>query len=229
MSQSTKQKITPGMISSLHTYGEDMKYNIHFHTIVTNGGMFVKYNEWKHIDYLPFDLLRLKWKHLSLDIITKQIEKTPENQGILEAVRYFQYHSGFNMKVIKTNIPKKELVRYIARYIRHPPISNRRLIDYNKKGVTIACGKKKQYFVTFMVNEFIARLVQHIPLKGFKLVRHFGLYSRTKHGKVPIKKDKQESITKYFSQKNSIPCSQCGKMLELIGYFPPSLPEGPPE
>ena len=227
MSESSKQKITPGMISSLHTYGEDMKYNVHFHTIVTNGGMSAKYGEWKNIDYLPFNLMRLKWKHLSLDVITKHIEKTPNNQGILEAVRYYQYHSGFNVKVIKTNIPKKELVRYIARYIRHPPISNRRIIDYNGKGVTIVCNKKKGY-ITFTVNEFIGRLIQHIPLKGFKLIRHFGLYSRTKHGKVPIQKDKQESISKYFHSKNSIPCSQCGKMLEPIGYFPPSLPEGPP-
>jgi hypothetical protein len=229
MSQSTKQKITLGMISSLHTYGEDMKYNIHFHTIVTNGGMSAKYGEWKNIDYLPFNLLRLKWKHLSLNVITKHIKKTPENQGVLEAVRYYQYYSGFNVKVIKTNIPKKELVRYIARYIRHPPISNSRLIDYNGKGVTIVCGKQKKYFVTFTIDEFIGRLVQHIPLKGFKLVRHFGLYSRTKGGKVPIKKDKQETISKYFHSKNSVSCFQCGNIMELIAYFPSSLPEGPPE
>lgn len=228
MSASAKQKVTPGMISSLQTYGEDMKYNIHFHTIVTNGGMSAKYNAWKHVDYLPFDLLRLKWKHLALDVITKHIEKTPRNQGILEAVRYFQYHNGFNVKVIKTNIPKKELVQYIARYIRHPPISNRRIIDYNGKGVTIVCGDKKKYYVTFNVDEFIRRIVQHIPLQGFKLIRLYGLYSRTKHGKVPIEKDKQESITKYFHAKNNIPCPKCGKILELIGYFPPSLPEGPP-
>ncbi len=141
----------------------------------------------------------------------------------------FQYLGGFNVEVVKTDIPRRELIRYIARYIHHPPISNRRIIDYNGKGVTIVCGKEEKKFTTFTVDEFIGRVVQHIPLKGYKMVRHFGLYSRTKYGKVPIKRDKQESITKYFSQKNSIPCSRCGKMLELIGYFPPSLPEGPPE
>lgn len=222
------QVVTPGMISSLHTYGEDMKYNVHFHTVVTQGGMSKKHNQWLHIDYLPYELLRKKWKALCLKVVTKHVKKTLDNQYLLESLHYYQHHNGYNVKVIKADIPRKELVQYIARYIRHPPISNRRIIDYNGKGVTIVCGDKKQHYVTFTIDEFIGRLIQHIPLKGFKLVRHFGLYSRTKYGKVPVQKDKQESISKYFYPKNSIPCCHCGKMMELIAYFPPSVPEGPP-
>jgi hypothetical protein len=32
-------KITPGMTAVLHTFGEDMKFNVHFHTLITCGGI----------------------------------------------------------------------------------------------------------------------------------------------------------------------------------------------
>jgi hypothetical protein len=227
--ESSKQVILPGMIQSLHTFEEDMKYNVHFHNIVTNGGMSVKYNVWKHIDYIPYRLLHRKWKHKCLDVVTKHLPMTMENQCLLGNLRYYQYLGGFNVHVVKTDIPRKELVRYIARYIRHPPISNRRIVDYNGQEVTIVCGKKEKSYVTFTIEEFISRIVQHIPIKSYKMVRNFGLYSSKKYNKVPVKKDIQVTITKYCYSKNAIPCPQCGKILNPIEYFPPSLPEGPPQ
>lgn len=224
------QVVIPGMISSLHTFGEDMKYNVHFHTIVTQGGMSKKYNQWLHIDYLPYEILRKKWKALCLEVITKHAEKTFDNQYLLENLLYFQHHNGYNVRVIKTDIPRKELVQYIARYIRHPPISNRRIVGYDGKTVIIVCGEKKnRYYVSLSVDEFITRLTWHIPQKNYKMIRHFGLYSRPKYGKVPVEKDKQESIMNYFHSKNAAPCPKCGKINEPVEYFPPTLPIGPPD
>jgi hypothetical protein len=228
MSRSAKQPIAPGMISSLHTYGADMKYNVHFHTIVTNGGMSAKTKVWKNVDYLPYEILRIKWKIYCTQVITKHIAKTAQNQKVLEAV-YYDYRSGFNVKVIKTKIPTKELIRYIARYIRHPPISNRRIVDYNGEWVTIVCGKKNNnYYVRYSTDEFITRLLWHIPQKGFKLIRYYGIYCRTKINKPP-KTDKQETITKYTQSKLSLPCPKCGKILNPIEYFPPTIAKGPPQ
>lgn len=123
------QVVTPGMISSLHTFGEDIKYNVHFHTIVTQGGMSKKYNQWLHIDYLPFELLRKKWKALCLKVITKHVEKTFDNQYLLESLYYYQHHNGYNVKVIKTDIPRKELVQYIARYVHLPDLSDDETVE----------------------------------------------------------------------------------------------------
>ena len=229
MEQSSKHIITPGMLSSLHTYGKDMKYNVHFHTIATEGGMDNKTKLWREITYLPYFLLRLKWKLYALDIITKCAEKTIDNQILLESLHYHRYRQGFNVKVIKTKIPKKELVRYIARYIRHPAISDRRIVGYDGKNVTIVCEDKdegKKWYVTFTVDEFITRLIQHIPSKNFKMIRYYGLYSRIKNKQSFVK---QETITKYFRPKHSIRCPFCGKTLEPSEYFPPSFPTGPPK
>jgi hypothetical protein len=226
MKQSSKHFVIPGMISSLHTYGKDMKYNVHFHTIVTQGGIEQKTNLWRGISYLPYDILRIKWKCYALDVITKYIELTAENQYLLESVRYYNYKKGFNVRVIKSGIPKKELVWYIARYIRHPAVSDRRIVAYDGKTVTIVCeDKKRKWHVTYTVEEFITRLIQHIPQKNFKLIRYYGLYSRKKK----LRECKQETIIKYFHSKHAIECPDCGKILEPLEYFPPALPNGPPE
>lgn len=230
MSQSAKQNIIPGMINALHTYGKDMKVNIHFHTIVTQGGMD-KNNQWRSVTYIPYTILRVKWKIYCLKVISKHINKTGDNQILLDSLYHHEYRNGFNVRVIKTGIPKKELITYIARYIRHPAISNRRIINYDGSSVSIICGNKKDkpYAVTFTKDEFITRLVQHIPVKNFKLIRHYGLYSRRKIKKSSSVKLKQESITSYFKSQHSIECPSCGKILYPLEYFPPNFANGPPQ
>lgn len=232
MSRSAKQNVTPGMIDSLQTYGKALNYNVHFHTVVTDGGITKKANVWKPVYYIPYDIMRIKWKRYSLDIILKHVDKTQDNQILLYDIYYHRYRNGFNLRRIKARIPKKELVMYIARYVRHPAISNRRIVNYDGKTVTIVCEdeeKRIKWYPKFTVEEFITRLIQHIPKKNFKLIRYYGIYSRRKNNnKVPIKKDKQESITKYFVSKHSINCPRCDKILYPIFYFPPYSDRGPP-
>jgi len=229
MGQSSKYAITPGMLSSLHTYGKDMKYNVHFHTIVTEGGMDNKTKTWRNITYFPYFLLRVKWKLYALEVILKYAERTMDNQILLESIYYHRYRNGFNVRRIKTKIPKKELVRYIARYIRHPAISDRRIVEYDGKNVTIVCEDKEErrkMYATFTVDGFITRLIQHIPAKNFKMIRYYGLYSRTKNKSSFVK---QETITKYFRSRHAINCPSCGKILEPSEYFPAYSDRGPPK
>ena len=231
MCRSAKQEITPGMICALHTFGNDIKWNVHFHTIISEGGA-TKNGKWKPVYYLPYEILRKKWRDYSLDIIKKHVEMTEKNQMTLLSIEH-QYVNGFDIKRIKGKIPKKELVGYIARYIRHPPISNRRITDYNydNDNVIIICkygDTKIKYNVSFSIDEFITRIIKHIPPKHFKVIRHFGLYSRKKYVPNLVKRDKQEIISKYFGIKHTIKCPKCKRILSPIGFFSPFYPEKPP-
>ena len=42
--------------------------------------------------------------------------------------------------------------------------------------------EKKRVYRRLEAGEFIERLIDHIPLKGFKMVRHYGLYARRSKG-----------------------------------------------
>ena len=128
-----------------------MNVNTHFHTIVTEGGNDKNCN-WKNVNYFDYRILRFKWRDLAVNIISKHVEMSEDNQMIFEMIDV-TYRNGFNVRREKGGIPKKQLIGYIARYVRHPPISNQRIIDYNGKGVTIICKNPKR-FVTMTVEEF---------------------------------------------------------------------------
>ena len=42
--------------------------------------------------------------------------------------------------------------------------------------------EKKRVHRRLEAREFMERLIDHIPLKGFKMVRHYGLYARRSKG-----------------------------------------------
>jgi hypothetical protein len=188
MERATKQRVTPGMIVAGHTFGKDIKWNVHFHTVCTDGG-FTKSGLWKGVYFFPYRMIRLMWKKAALEVIKKHIGLDQHAQLVVDAMHY-DYPEGFDVRRIKGKMKKKDLAFYIARYIRHPAISNRRIIGYDKKSVTIICEDKSDQFVwseSFTVDAFIGRLVKHIPPKGFQVVRHYGIYSRRTYVKGPLK------------------------------------------
>ena len=75
---------------------------------------------------------------------------------------------------------KRKVARYVARYIRHPVVSNTRLYRYDGKSVTFwyKDHEDKRLFVTMKVEEFIKALIQHIPDRNFKMIRYYGAYGR---------------------------------------------------
>lgn len=50
------------MIQVLQTYGADLKYNPHIHSIVTEGG-FERKKNWIHVDFIRYKGLRKKWQY----------------------------------------------------------------------------------------------------------------------------------------------------------------------
>lgn len=75
----------------------------------------------------------------------------------------------------------KEQLRYIGRYIRRPAIGINRIEAYDGQSVTFKYKDKtdgKEKTETVSVEEFISRLIRHIPDEQFKTIRHYGMYSR---------------------------------------------------
>ncbi len=55
-----KGKVTPGIITGLHTFGSRMNFKPHAHMMVTMGGV-TKKGEGKGCDFIPFSMLRKQW------------------------------------------------------------------------------------------------------------------------------------------------------------------------
>ena len=70
---------------------------------------------------------------------------------------------------------------YIGRYIRRPAIALHRIEEYDGQYITYRYhdkkdGQEKRERLT--VEEFITRLIVHIPDEQFKMIRYYGVYSR---------------------------------------------------
>lgn len=58
--QSKSEEYIPGIIAVLHTYGRDMKWNTHIHSIVTEGAMGNS-NMFKKFEFISYSVIRKRF------------------------------------------------------------------------------------------------------------------------------------------------------------------------
>jgi len=51
-----------GSIGVRQTHGRNGQYNPHLHIIATSGGWEPQAKQWRHLDYVPYRMLRKKWQ-----------------------------------------------------------------------------------------------------------------------------------------------------------------------
>jgi len=172
------KSLTGGYIVVVQTHGRNGQYNPHLHIIATSGGWDQQANEWMHLDYLPYTLLRKKWQWYLLTML-RQTLKTQEMKRLVDAC-YTRYRNGFVTNVQKGDVPSRyeSLARYLAKYVVSPPISLRRIDGYDGHQVTYHYRSHKSERVareTVDVYTFIGRMMQHVFAKGFKRIRYYGV------------------------------------------------------
>lgn len=173
------------IVTVIHTFGRDLKWNPHVHMMVTEGGKG-NITEWRHIRYISYESLRKRWQKILLDEITNISGNTKEvklikNKLYKEKVKGFYVHA-------KTEIKSAKIAaKYVGRYVGRPAIAESRILKYDGKNVTYKYTRHEDNKViveTVHVYEFIKRIIRHIPEKNFKMIRYFGIYSRRSKGKV---------------------------------------------
>ncbi|UOQ86668.1 IS91 family transposase [Gracilibacillus salinarum] len=176
-----KSKVTPGIIAGLHTFGSTLNFNPHVHMLVTMGGI-TKRGAWKVYDYIPYTRLRKQWQTVVLKMIRAYLSPKEKKkvQGRLQKA-YRANGDGFYVYAPKNRGNVTEQLRYIGRYMRRPAIGLNRIVAYDGDFVTFTYMDKKtgeEETETMMVEEFIKCLIRHIPDEQFKVIRHYGIYSR---------------------------------------------------
>jgi Putative transposase/Transposase zinc-binding domain len=167
-----------GYIVVVQTHGRNGQYNPHLHVIATSGGWDQQAQQWIHLDYVPYSMLRKKWQWHLLTML-RQTVKTPELRRLIDTC-YTRYREGFVTNVQKGDVPTRyqSLARYLAKYVVSPPISLRRIDRYDGQRVTYHYRSHKSERVeweTVAVYTFIGRMVQHVFAKGFQRIRYYGV------------------------------------------------------
>ena len=170
--------LTGGYIMVIQTHGRNGQYNPHLHISATSGDWDRQAQQWVHLDYVPYPLLRKKWQWHLLTML-RQTVKTSAIRRLVDTC-YTRYREGFVTNVQKGEVPARyqSLARYLAKYVVSPPISLRRIDRYDGHHVTYHYRSHKSERVereTVDVYIFIGRMVQHVLPKGFQRVRYYGV------------------------------------------------------
>ncbi|MGA7105534.1 MAG: transposase [Candidatus Deferrimicrobiaceae bacterium] len=175
-----------GCVMVLQTYGRSGEFNPHLHILVTAGGL-TEQGTWKAVTFIPYELMHKKWQYHLLRMLREHIDDPRVQQDIDRGWK--NYPNGFVAYLQPGDVPPggKGLAEYLAKYVVSPPISVRRLEDYDGHQVSYWYEDHKTQAIehaTLPVLRFIGRMVQHILPKGFQRIRHFGLHSHTRYQQV---------------------------------------------
>lgn len=215
-----KKGVEVGIFLMLHTFGRDLKRNIHIHLSATTGGLSLDYKDWKKVSFSYKAMMRM-WRkriismfrdeflagRLTLPPQLQHLSQYPDFNRLLDQ----NYQKNWNVHASKPTKDHTKNVNYLARYLKRPPLADTRIEYYDGEVVTFNfldhhTGKHDRKTVT--VPEFIARLIQHIPDKHFRLIRYYGwLSNRTRNIMLPIVRKMlklKESIQKFKSTFESM-------------------------
>lgn len=212
-----KHNLLPGIVSVLHTSGSDLKYHPHVHMIVSGGGQQIDSREIVELgsDYLTRQRYlggQLR-KHFIIGLL--KLEK----RGDLSFPRGWK-GSGFNEGKRLEKIGEKhwivsiqkpledinKIVGYVGRYTKRACISEYKLESNGSEEISFRYtdyknsvrGEKPLESIKRMSPaDFLDSLLQHVPVKRYRMVRYYGLYCSHYIGKLEglkrAEKEEEES------------------------------------
>jgi len=172
-----------GMISVLHTWGQNLSLHPHIHCIVPGGGIGMK-GQWKSIAMSNNGKVFLfPVKALSKVFRTKMMTKLQQEYPLLND----RLRSAWSQEwVVYTKEPfagPESVVEYLGRYTHKIAISNHRLLAITDQKVTFRWRDYRdnlQKIMSLKGCEFLRRFCQHILPSGFVRIRYYGILSATR-------------------------------------------------
>ena len=182
----------PGLISVLHTWGQNMMDHPHIHMIVTAGGISNKGNQWISSSkkfFIPVKVLSrvFRGKFLSklkqaysqgdLNLVGSNVDLKNEQsfKQLLDSV----YEKQWVVYAKKPFGGVGNVLKYLGRYTHRIAISNHRIVDIDDGMVQFKwkdyADHKTQKVMPLKAGEFIRRFLLHTLPKGFCKLRYCGL------------------------------------------------------
>jgi hypothetical protein len=198
-----------GFVAILHTWGQTLNYHVHWHFIVTGGGITARQDgkqRWKH---LPYRKKFLFWSEaVSKVICGKFIEmldaayrrgelQFPKQLGYLNNPAEFEdfkdkiWQQAWYCYAKPPFTGPEKLIKYIGSYTHRVAISDHRLLNIEEGKITFSYkdyrdeGKRKEMSLRWEV--FIQRWLWHVVPKGFRRIRYGGfLAGNTRQKKIAL-------------------------------------------
>ena len=186
-----------GLLSVLHTWGQNLQHHPHVHCVVPGGGLALDGSRWvaasSHF-FLPVRVLSRVFRgKLTAELKQFLLQGKLQFHGSLHELaapeRFQRFLRQLFTKdwVVYAKPPfggAEHVLHYLARYTHRVAISNHRLVSFKDDQVSFrwkdyAAGSK-QKVMTVSADEFLRRFLIHVLPKGLVRIRHFGLFANRK-------------------------------------------------
>lgn len=184
-----------GLITMLHTWGQNMLQHPHLHCIMPAGGLSFDREHWVHPCkknhfFIHVKVLSKKFQGKFLDMLKQayfdgKIEFKGKLRDIAGKKQFSRFIDSLYQKKWVVNIQKpfgkpEKVLEYLSRYVFRIAISDRRIIQVKDGKILFSwkdyrTGRFRQ--MKLDINEFIRRFLLHILPKGFFKIRYYGILS----------------------------------------------------
>jgi hypothetical protein len=186
-----------GLLSVLHTWGQNLQHHPHIHCVVPGGGLALDGSTWVATSsrfFLPVHVLSRVFRgkftaKLKQLLLQGKLQFHGSLKELAAPERFQRFLRQLFSKdwVVYAKPPfggAEHVLNYLARYTHRVAISNHRLVSFKEDCVSFrwkdyAAGSK-QKVMTVSADEFLRRFLIHVLPKGLVRIRHFGLFANRK-------------------------------------------------
>jgi hypothetical protein len=232
----------PGMVGALQTFGSQLQWNPHIHSLVSDGiflegGEFIPLPLWSE-DFE--ELLTETYRRLVLDELVKAERLSSDFR---EKLLSFGHGGGFSVygrHLILNEEPAR--LAHMSRYMVRPPVSADRVHESPDGRVLLEIPPDPKTGATVLVldaMEWLRRLTNQIPDPRSHLVRYYGAYAnrcrsryRDGDGKVTSRPTSSEDpdplpksraswarLLRMVFEVDPLTCRKCGAQMKVISVI----------
>ena len=253
----------PGAIGVFQSWDDEMQDHCHLHFIITAGGLNPE-GRWTEANpefLLPTPVLATKFRGKFLAYLREGFNRmSPRGKlksndhvllppagmsvqqclNLLNRLGRIRWHADIEPPYSHAD----GIYKYVGRYLRRGPISEKRIVGYYGACVTIAYAHPEthgQRTFCLKVDTFIGRLLSHVPEKGTHMVRAYGLFhsncrAKLNEARAQLGQPDYEPLTdlphahellwRMFPEWQGNLCPLCGAVLVTVfvshrGHAPP--------
>jgi hypothetical protein len=183
---------TLAVLVVLHTWSRELNFHPHVHCVVSAGGLDDD-DGWVDLpdvtSLFHHEALRRLFKGIFLSRLTKLgLPLDRVQRGRLREARRAAAEKDW---VVWLEAPDERdpthLVKYLARYVYQPAISDHRIVSMD--ATTVTFRTRGSAVITLPGAEFVRRYAMHFLPSGFRRVRHYGLLASGARRRLEVARD----------------------------------------
>jgi hypothetical protein len=234
-----------GILSILHTWGQNLLAHPHIHCLVPAGGISPDHSRWVRPRYprffLPVEVLSSVFRGKLIAGLKRLYRRKKlrctgpcaalaDEKQFRQLLRRLHQHDWVVYAKPAFGGPR-QVLRYLGRYTHRVAISNHRLLAFDGERVTFrwrdyAHGNQQRQ-MTLAATEFLRRFFLHVLPKGFVRIRQFGfLTSRFRKVRLQLCRELLTPDCSSAAPDHEPPpdcsiwhCPQCGTVMIILQRF----------